>query len=118
MLERRIRPRNLTYIGARIFFNKRQSTVDCLVRNLSDDGAKIVLSDSAFIPSEFEISIANKGESRVANIAWRRESQAGIRFLESARRLQPSLETSVKIRALEAEREMIARRVAQLSEPA
>jgi hypothetical protein len=88
------------------------------VRNLSDDGAKIVFSDGAIIPSKFEISIANRGESRVANVAWRREAQAGIRFLESARGQQPSLEPSVKIRALEAEREMLAKRVAQLSEPA
>ena len=118
MLDRRKLHRDRTYLGGRIAFNNRCSTFDCLVRNLSQDGAKIAFSDSATVPSEFDVTIHRKGESRRARIVWRDETQAGIRFLHTDDQRIVSIETALRIRKLEAERNALARRVAQLSEPA
>jgi len=88
-----------------------------LVRNLSAGGAKIVFSGSATIPSEFGFTIHQKGDSRRTRIVWRRQMEAGIMFLPSDVGSVVSIETARQIRRLEADREALARRVAQLSEP-
>jgi hypothetical protein len=79
--ERRKHQRGRTYLNGAIAFNKRWSTLDCLVRNLSRDGAKIIFADAAAAPAEFDIMIRRNGESRRARIVWRQESQAGILFV-------------------------------------
>lgn len=117
MKERRKAHRGRTYLSGRVAFNKRGSTADCLVRNLSAGGAKIVFCGSATIPSEFDFTIHQKGDSRRTRIVWRREMEAGVMFLPSDAGSVVSIETARKIRRLEADREALARRVARLSEP-
>lgn len=118
MQERRAFIRNRTYIGGKVVFNRRLSTMDCLVRNLSADGAKLTFCETGIIPSEFDITINNKGDSRRARIIWRTREEAGIRFVCADRAPIVSIETARRIKELEAERDRLARRVAQLSEPA
>lgn len=116
--ERRKTQRGRTYLGGRIVFNARASTIDCLVRNISSEGAKISFAEGVAIPGEFEVTIHRKAETRRARIVWRNETQAGIVFLRSASEKFVSLEAARRIRKLEAEREALTQRVAQLSEPA
>jgi hypothetical protein len=118
MQERRKGHRGRTYLGGQVAFNNRGSTIDCLVRNLSQDGAKIVFSSPATIPSEFDLMIRQKGHSRRARIAWRSEIEAGVAFVSSDTASIVSIETVRLARKLEADRDALARRVAQLSEPA
>jgi hypothetical protein len=117
-MERRKSHRDRTYLSGRIAFNNRCSTLDCLVRNLSQDGARLVFSDAVAVPAEFDIMIRRKGESRRARFAWRTETQAGILFLRSLTRNVAPIESARRITHLEAERDALQRRVAQLSEPA
>ena len=51
MEERRRYQRLRTYLGARAVFNRRASTVDCLIRNLSEDGARIDFAEGVAIPA-------------------------------------------------------------------
>ena len=118
MQERRALHRNRTYIGARIVFNLRYSTMDCLVRNLSEDGAKLIFGGVETIPSEFDIFIRNQSDSRRAKMIWRTESEAGIRFISPGYNQIVSIEMARKVRQLEAEREKLAKRVEQLVDPA
>jgi hypothetical protein len=92
--------------------------MDCFVRNLTRSGARIVFSHVATLPGEFDINIGWKGESRRARVIWRTEREAGIQFSDSLSQAVVSIEAARKIRNLETEREDLARRVAQLSEPA
>jgi hypothetical protein len=118
MSERRNIHRSRAYLRAQIAYNDRFSTMDCLVRNLTQVGAKIVFSDLVTIPGEFDISIRWKGESRRARVIWRTETEAGILFSHSTSKNIVSIESAQKIRKLESERDALSRRVAQLSEPA
>lgn len=118
MQERRSVPRNRTYLAAKVTYNNQSSTLDCLVRNMSQKGAKISFSATALIPAEFDVLIAQKDESRRARIVWRKDLQAGIVFLQSETVAVVSIESTRKIKKLEAECDALARRVAQLSEPA
>ena len=118
MQERRIVHRDRTYLGGQVAYNNRCSTMDCLVRNMSQNGAKIGFSNTALIPSEFDVLIPQKGESRRARIVWRGDKQAGVAFLQSEKSAVISIESARRIKKLQAERDTLARRVAQLSEPA
>jgi PilZ domain len=118
MQERRNVHRGRTYLRGRVAFNNRCSTIDCLVRNLSQNGAKLVFSHPATIPGEFDLMIQQKGNSRRARIVWRQEVEAGVAFLASHAEAVVSIETARRIRRLEEERDSLARRVAELSETA
>ena len=118
MQERRKLNRGRTYLGGRIVFNNRSSTLDCLVRNLSQDGAKIVFADGVAVPAEFDVMIHKRDESRRARVIWRDATQAGVVFLHATLDNVVSIEAALKLRKLDAEREALARRVAQLIEPA
>jgi hypothetical protein len=116
--ERRALPRNRTYLMARVTYNNRFSTMDCFVRNMSKHGARIVFSDLAAVPGEFDISIEGRGESRRANVVWRSQTEAGILFSEALSEKIMSLDAARRIKNLETERDQLSKRVAQLSEPA
>jgi PilZ domain len=81
MLDRRKAQRGRTYIGSRVAFDNRYATLDCLVRNLSDHGAKIVFACPATIPNELDVMIHPKDDNRRARVIWRTESEAGVMFL-------------------------------------
>jgi len=81
MEERRKAPRARAYLPARVVFNAKSSTKDCLVRNLTDEGAKIAFEDAKTIPDEFEFLIPTKQDHRQARMVWRHGSDAGVVFL-------------------------------------
>lgn len=118
MQDRRAFQRTRTYLGAQVVFNNRFSTVDCLVRNLSGDGAKLIFFGTALIPKTIDVLIRNDGECRRAKIVWRTESAAGVQFAQAGREKVVSLEAARKIRSLEAEVAALAMRVAKQIDPA
>jgi hypothetical protein len=118
MQDRRAFQRTRTYLGAQVVFNNRFSTVDCLVRNLSGDGAKLTFAGTALIPRTIDVLIRNDGESRHAKIIWRTESAAGVEFVQAGRDKVVSLEAARKIKRLEADVATLAQRVAEMVDPA
>jgi hypothetical protein len=81
MTERRRMPRGRTYLGTQIAFNRRSSTLDCLMRDRSEDGGRIVFSGPTPIPHEFDLTIQRDGLSRRARVVWRLEREAGVAFI-------------------------------------
>ena len=73
---RRPSPRRRTLKGARIVFNNRSSTIDCTVRNLSSNGALLLLPTSAGIPNEFELWL--DGACHSARIVWMGDGGLGV----------------------------------------
>lgn len=118
MQDRRKEQRGRTFLGSAVAFNNRCSTVDCSVRNLSENGARLEFAHAVLIPNEFDVMIRQKGSIRRARLVWRRELAAGVAFMASETGAGVSIETARQIRKLETEREALARRVAALSEPA
>ena len=54
------------------------------VKNVSADGAKIVLSDEFELPGQFIVTLSNKsGPRRICEVMWRNEKAVGVRFLPS-----------------------------------
>ena len=87
-MEHRSAPRLRAFLKARIVFNNGMSTMDCLVRDLSDGGAKLQISDSVAIPDRFDLYIAKKDETRRARMQWRTGDEIGVAF-EAAAAIAP-----------------------------
>ena len=71
-VNQRIAPRLKSLIAARIVFNNGQSTLDCVIRNLSDTGAKLTVSAAVTLPDCFDLIISQKSVTRRGRIVWRR----------------------------------------------
>ncbi len=82
MLERRQRRRNRTYLGGVIEIGGF-STVECLVRDLNEDGARLVCQQIVTAPDTFILRIANHDERHCADLVWRARGEMGVRFVEA-----------------------------------
>jgi len=78
-IERRQTPRSRVYRGASVVFNGRQSMLACTLRNWSDTGALVRMSDWIALPKTFEID--SPGESVRVRQCWRRGDDVGVAFL-------------------------------------
>jgi PilZ domain len=108
MAERRLSARQKSFLQGRIYFNNRRSSVDCLVRDYSEAGARLKFSESVAVPEAIELYIPNKEEIHRARVQWRSGDEMGIAFGEEAR--QPSVvhdagqdDLATRVQALETE---------------
>lgn len=56
------------------------SFVDCLVRNISDTGAMVMVRKSDLLPKEFLLIIPSEEFTRRVRIKWRRTKSIGVAF--------------------------------------
>ena len=54
--------------------------VDCLVRNLSLNGAALEISNNAAIPARFVLAVPGDGLQLPCRAMWRRDRRIGIAF--------------------------------------
>jgi PilZ domain len=80
MIERRTSFRQRTYLGASISSGPKRGAMDCLVRNLSVDGALIEFDDRRVLPQHFEVKIRNRQRRFRAVMIWRQNQRAGVLF--------------------------------------
>jgi hypothetical protein len=80
MQDRRSSTRQKSFLKGRLFYNNRRSSVDCLVRDISDTGAKLVFSSAVSIPEVVELYLSNKDDVRRARVQWRRGEEVGVDF--------------------------------------
>jgi PilZ domain len=72
------------FLKAQIRFNNGMSTMDCLIRDLSEGGARLQISDSVALPSSFELYIPKRDETRRAILHWRNSEEIGVGFQGSS----------------------------------
>jgi len=54
--------------------------IDCVVRDMSDGGAKIKVASQSGIPEEFYLYLPNLRLMHKVEVRWRRGDQIGVRF--------------------------------------
>ncbi len=101
-----------SFLRAQIIFNHRMSTIECVVKNISSQGAKIALGDSLSVPSEFELYIPQKGRSYRARLAWRDATAIGVEFITAEAQAAEAREMAGE--ALESRLEMLEKQNAEL----
>lgn len=83
MTERRQTLRQRTLLSGRVEFFGR-ATFDCVIRNLSDSGARISCAQNVALPDLFHLVILKKDERRRVRTVWRGEEVVGLEFLADA----------------------------------
>jgi uncharacterized protein YceH (UPF0502 family) len=117
---RRDKPRLRSFMAATVLYNNGQSTLDCVIRNISEDGAKLALPAEVALPDRFDLAVPQRNKTYRATMAWRRGGEVGV-SLEDASVATPedaALDAVLRqrIRMLEAEIAQLKNRILQLTE--
>ena len=84
--ERRREHRVRSVLQGRVIYNGGNSAFDCIVRDLSEQGAKVQFSAAVALPQKIELDIPNRGERKPAIVRWRHEDLVGLEFEEARTR--------------------------------
>ena len=85
--EQRVSKRQRVLKKGLIVLANNSSTIDCTIRNMSDEGAKILCGDQFAVPNEFRFVTLSDNLVRDAKVIWRRGDQIGIGFSGGTRPL-------------------------------
>ncbi len=86
--EHRSSIRRRTLKGAKVVL-RDWSTFDCVIRNLSETGARLEFSDPVVLPEHFEVLMLEANTLVPADRVWERGTAMGIRFTGPARQAPP-----------------------------
>jgi hypothetical protein len=100
--ERRRVVRQKSFLRGMVYFNNRRSVLDCLIRDISPYGARLIFSDAVTVPDALDLYIPQKEQSLRVHVIWRHGPDLGVAFAPAER-----METS-------AEPGDLAERVAQI----
>ena len=129
-IERRAATRQKTFLRGIIYYNNRSAAADCLVRDISDTGARLELSENVVIPYEIDLHIPKKDETYRARVQWRHGEGVGIAFanpvvrrapdrapdaVEAPERGQDGTDLTERVQRLEAEVNSLKRLVRDLA---
>jgi hypothetical protein len=114
VIERRQNTRARVIYSGVVAFNERQSTVDCVIRNFSDGGAKVEFENTALLPDVVDLLVAKKSRAFTAKIAWRRRNEAGLSFQPAERDAPIPLDWARRLRVCESERRELQSRIDKL----
>lgn len=80
MKESRVVPRNRTFLPAKVEIEELGISAGCTIRDLSDVGARLQLSESVALPSSFGLQVPKFDRTLIAELRWRRGNFAGVQF--------------------------------------
>jgi hypothetical protein len=80
--ERRRVARQKSFLRGSIHFNNRRSVVDCLIRDISPYGARLIFSDTVTTPDVLELYIPQKEQTLRVHVIWRHGQEAGVAFAQ------------------------------------
>ena len=79
MDERRRLPRHVVLKGAMIAYDQ-SPPIDCIVCNLTSDGACLHFANTVHAPESFDLSFDNFRSARSCHVAWRKTDKLGVSF--------------------------------------
>ena len=119
MRERRHTSRRKSFLRGRIYFNKQRNSVDCLVRDISGEGARLIFSDAVTVPDVVDVYIPQKEQTLRAHVHWREGEELGVTFAPEVappapEQLPAAENLTGRIERLEAEIALLKRTVKRL----
>jgi hypothetical protein len=106
MGERRNSRRSKSFLRGFVYVSRKRGALACLIRDLSEKGARIVFSDQVTLPDVVELYIPQREQTLRARVHWRRNDEIGLAFMDAERapEAQPSAaEVVQRVALLEAE---------------
>ena len=78
--DRRRAHRQRVLLGGKIVHSHGNFSTDCVIRNLSTFGARILLSAGSVVPDTFDLIEMKNGASFSCRVVWRAYPQVGVTF--------------------------------------
>jgi len=113
MLDRRRSVRGKVIYGGVAEFNERGSTIDCVVRNISEQGACVEFDPGATLPQHINLTIARKNRSFLARLIWRHANKVGLAF-RTMTQDAPADDLGERLRRSEIKKRQLQRRIEDL----
>ena len=115
MIDRREVTRDKVMFGGVAAINDRGSTMDCIVRDISEHGARVEFGNTTKFPEQMKLTIARRGRSFLAKIVWWRANTLGVAFqTESAPNAPVAIDLEERLRRSEKKKRELQRRVKEL----
>jgi hypothetical protein len=112
MQDRRASRRDKVLFGG-VAETDARSTMTCVVRNLSENGACVEVDRNACVPEQMNLTVARKGRSYLARVIWREANRLGLAF--RAMITDPGAsDLDARLRASEKKKRELQRRIKQL----
>lgn len=103
--ERRRVVRQKSFLRGMVYFNNRRSVLDCLIRDISPYGARLIFSDTVTVPDTLDLYIPQKDQSLRVHVIWRHGQDLGV-ALTQIEKVESPVETgdlAERVARLEAE---------------
>ena len=85
MSERRSSRRTKSFLRGFVYVSREQGALSCLIRDLSDKGARIIFSDSVTLPHMFDLYIPQRDQTLRAKVRWRHKDEIGLAFVTAGK---------------------------------
>src|SRR6202051_257735 len=89
MVERRNSRRSKSFLRGFVYVSRKRGGLACLIRDLSDKGARIIFSDTVTLPDVVELYIPQREQTIRSRVQWRRNDEIGLAFTAVERRADP-----------------------------
>lgn len=80
MAEQRRAPRRKSFLRALVYFDGGATPVDCLVRDISDTGARLKLPNRHLREGGFDLTIPISGKKFKGVVQWQLDDEIGVAF--------------------------------------
>jgi hypothetical protein len=70
-------------LGGKVVYDNGDLSYDCVIRDLTDDGARIKLEGDVPLPKKIYLIDYKKGVAHVAELAWSTPPSHGVKFTRS-----------------------------------
>ena len=113
MQDRREHARDKVIYGGVAEIGEDGASRECIVRNISEDGANIEFSNVVKLPKEkMALTIARKGRSFLAKVVWWRDNFVGLAFTDTPS--EPVSDLDERLRKSEIKKRQLQRRIKDL----
>ena len=117
MLDRRQSVRDKVIYGGVAEIGERGASRDCVVRNISENGARLEFSNDIRLPKDrMLLTIARKVRSFLARIIWWRDNFVGVAFSSQTSYELPGSDLAERLRKSEIKKRQLQRRIKELLE--
>lgn len=115
MLDRRQSARDKVIYGGVAEIDGSSAKSDCVVRNISENGAHIEFKGMVRLPREkMSLTIARKGRSFLAKVIWFRDNFVGVAFSSEQPYELPVSDLEERLRKSEQKKRQLQRRIKDL----
>jgi hypothetical protein len=114
MQERRGAPRKRSFLKGIVYFNNRLSSIDCVIRDFSNSGARLEFAAAVSLPDTVELFIPTRDQTLASQVRWRKADEVGVSFADPPATPGSAGDLAQRLSTLERDFEKLQRIVQEL----